>query len=342
MRGQGSSRHAAAGVLLALLFAAGCGARIPDHPAGAPPTTAPHPGVSASWPLPPLQAEHALAEGDIAIREQASAGSGVTGAMKLTVEVIEAKKTVTVKWKAIPRALDGWNNSPRKELAAYAVQKLFLEPRDYVVPTTVMRCFETAAVGELLDEQRPNVANSRCTLGMLTIWLDEARPEKNPLDVDRFGQDANYAYHVADFNVLTYLVDHRDGRFGNFLVSEDERDRRVFAIDNGISFEPWIYNYFVTNWNRLYVPAVSKAAIEKLRRVDAADLRHLGVVTELRRDRDGIYRNAPPSENLDPAVGAKERDGIIQFGLTASEIDALHDRLVALLGAVDRGALPTF
>ena len=276
------------------------------------------------------------------IREQESAGSGVTGAMKLKVDVIEPEKSLTVKWKGIPSGLDGWNNSPRKEVAAYAVQKLFLEPRDYVVPTTVMRCFETAAVGELLNEVRPNVADGRCTLGMLTVWLDESRPEKNPLDLARFSDDANYAYHVANFNVLTYLVDHRDGRFGNFLVSKDERDRRVFAIDNGISFEPLVYNYFVTNWNVLYVPAISKSAVDKLRQVGPGDLRRLGVVAELRRDRDGIYRNCPPGENLDPQVGAKARDGIIQFGLTADEIDALHDRLVALLAAVDSGVLATF
>jgi hypothetical protein len=65
----------------------------------------------------------------------------VTGARRLEVDL---DKRVWVEWKPMPRLLDGINDSPRKELAAYQFQELFLDPGDYVVPTSAPCCLETA------------------------------------------------------------------------------------------------------------------------------------------------------------------------------------------------------
>jgi len=74
---------------------------------------------------------------------------------------------------------------------------------------------------------------------------------------------------MSNLNIFTYLVEHQDGREGNFLISRDDR-RQVFAIDNGVSFgEPWpFYNWFVSNWNVLRVPAVWAETIDLWVRIE--------------------------------------------------------------------------
>jgi hypothetical protein len=71
-------------------------------------------------------------------------------------------------------------------------------------------------------------------------------------------------------NLLTYLVEHEDGRAGNVLVSKAPEDRRVFAIDNGIAFGAIVKNWFVPNWNVIRHPAVPHLEIDRLRRSTAA------------------------------------------------------------------------
>src|SRR5438132_5592777 len=47
--------------------------------------------------------------------------------------------TMTVKIKPAGAGADEFNNRPRYELAAYQLQKLFLDTAEYVVPPTVLR-----------------------------------------------------------------------------------------------------------------------------------------------------------------------------------------------------------
>jgi len=61
------------------------------------------------------------------------------GAKKLRLRFDDGVE-INVKWKRAPAEAEGWNNSPRREIAACEVQKLFLEPDDYVVPVSVPRC----------------------------------------------------------------------------------------------------------------------------------------------------------------------------------------------------------
>ena len=53
---------------------------------------------------------------------------------------------------------------------------------------------------------------------MFSYWLQKVSSH-DVLDTKRFRSDERYRRHVADLNLVTYLVDHHDSRKGNFLVS---------------------------------------------------------------------------------------------------------------------------
>jgi hypothetical protein len=162
------------------------------------------------------------------------------------------------------------------------------------------------------------------------------------LEADRFARDPNYAYHLSNLNVLTYLVQHRDGRSSNFLVSEDDTNRRIFAIDNGISFGGLIYNFLTTNWDVIRVPAIRRAVVEKLSRVGPEQLAALGTLVEFRVDANGILQPVPVTPPIDPTQGVRVAGGRVQMGLTRDEIDAVAIRLSELLRQVDDGKLAVF
>jgi hypothetical protein len=150
---------------------------------------------------------------------------------------------------------------------------------------------------------------------------------------------STYAAHVADFNLLLYLIEHRDGRSSNILVGDD--GRRVYSVDNGIAFGSLVWNYFVVNWNELRVPALRRASIGRLRRVTRADLDALAVVRELRADRKRVLQPVRASA-VRSGDGARVRQGHVQLGLTADEITGVARRLAALLARVDAGEIRTF
>jgi hypothetical protein len=327
-------------LILSLMTAciAGCAA---TEPVEAPSFTRP---ASAdpfyNWPGHPHEIERRLTQEDFEARRVEDAGAGVTGAEKVTLAFDSDGTEMKVKWKVVPSSLDGWNNSPRKELAAYQIQKWFLDPEDYVVPTTVVICRPMEKIR--VRRFKPTVDGTNCVLFVLSAWLENVTVPDELYDAERFRTDAPYAYHLANFNTLAVLIDHRDGRAGNFLVSKDDEDRRVYAVDNGISFNAWIWNYFVTNWEDMRVPAVPKTTIDRLRRLRDEDYERLGVLVEMRLDENGIFRQVPPGPNLDPGKGAQLRDGIVQFGLTRLEIHEVRDNVEDLLEDVDEGEIAVF
>jgi hypothetical protein len=332
-------------VLLGVWMAAsGCASTSEQRAPGPrryPLATQPNPQPSDNWPLAPDKAEALLQSGDFQIRSTKGAGGGVTGASKVELYSPEYDVTFSAKWKPVPSWLESWNNSPRRELATYEVQRLFLDPEDYVVPPTTLRCIAIDEYRKIFGGGDP-FKDSRCVLGVLALWLDNVRIEGTLLDEARFKQDGNYANRLALFNLLTFLVDHKDGRSNNFLVSKNEADRRVFAIDNGISFDAWIWNWFVPNWNTIRVPAVPEAAVTRLRSVKDEDINRLGVVSEFRLDAQGVYRPAKAGPNLDPSTGARTAEGTVQFGLTDDEVEDVHEKFEELLTQVDSGDLPVF
>ena len=77
---------------------------------------------------------------DSALKPVASQGSRFKG--DRTEHVLLSFNDTTaieVKWAIAPTGGEAFNNQPRYEAAAYELQKLFLDERDYVVPPTVLR-----------------------------------------------------------------------------------------------------------------------------------------------------------------------------------------------------------
>jgi hypothetical protein len=247
-----------------------------------------------NWFEAPDQAVRHMAEGEPEVEDVARTATGTSGAEKVELRISGAE--FKIKTKVVPPDLDGINNAPRKELGAYALQALFLDPEDYVVPATTLRCIPVALRKRWHEGKVvPTVPGTSCVLMVLAMWLRDVTLPEVVLDRERFLTEPSYAYYMSNLNVFTYLIEHQDGREGNFLVSKDDR-RQVFAIDNGVSFgQPWpYYNWFVPNWKVLRVPAVRKETIDRLRAIQRKDLDFLLVVAQLEPDDQGVLHLVAP------------------------------------------------
>ncbi len=295
------------------------------------------------WPWPPAELERRLAEDRLEILESFDGVGGVMGVKKLKLRVGDAGDLLFVKWKKAPNGdADGWNNTPRKEIAAYEIQKWFLDPENYVVPTIVARCIRLDVYTALDPRTRANLAGARCVMGALVVWIDHVTVPDTLYDPERFANDPLYARHLADFNVFAYLIKHEDGRKGNFLVSKFEQDRRIFSIDNGVAFDARVKNWFVPNWHKIRVPRLRKETVARLRAVGPEQLAALGVVAELRADAEGVMRPVPHAANARPNKGSRARPGWLQLGLDDDEIEHVAKRLAQLLAKTDTGEIATY
>jgi hypothetical protein len=296
-----------------------------------------------NWPVAADEAERLLESEPFELLSLERTRRGVAGACKAEVLFQRVGRRIAVKWKIAPRErLDGWNNNPRREIACYAIQRLFLDPPDYVVPTTTLRSVPLDAYRTFDPEAVPTIPGTACVVGALALWLEHVRCPDVLFDDGRFLVDPTYAYHLANFNVLAYLVAHRDCRDGNVLVADTDDNRRVYAIDNGISFGSRIWNFLTTNWNTTRVPAVRRDVVARLRDVDRAALSRLASLVELTKNGDGTLDPVRPGKPLDPDRGVRFGRGRVQLGLTAAEIDAVARRVNRLLRQVHRGRLAMF
>lgn len=246
-----------------------------------------------------------------------------------------------VKWAKAAGGSDIFNNVPRYEVAAYELQKLFLEEKDYVVPPTVMRVIPLDFYRTLDRRVKPTFGGK--TDGVLVVlqyWLWQVGP-RDVLDEDRAKRDDRYAYHLGNANIFTYLVRHLDSNAGNFLLSDDTLNPRIFAVDNGVAFAS-VPGDRGTEWQTMRVKRVPAATVEKLKTITKEDLqRRLGTLVQF-EIRDGKVVAVEPGENLNPKRGVRRTDTLIQMGLTEAEINDIYGRLERLLEMVERGNLKTF
>jgi len=246
-----------------------------------------------------------------------------------------------VKWAIAPPGGDVFNNSPRNEVGAYEIQRLFLDESEYVVPPTVVRAFPlTWYRAEVNERARSTFGGTESVLVVLQYWLSNVTNE-NFWDPKRFDTDTLYARHFANFNTLTYLIHHNDANTGNFLVSRSPDHPRVFSVDNGVAFGSEESNRGYM-WRDLQVKRLPAATVERLRTITPEDLeRVLGVLAQF----DIVDRQlvpAAPGENSSRNQGVRKDDTILQLGLTAREIRDVRSRLERLLRQVDEGRITTF
>jgi hypothetical protein len=239
-----------------------------------------------------------------------------------------------VKLRRAEPGAEDFNNRPRYDLAAYELQKLFLDPDEYVVPPTALRTLPVTELLPYAPQARPTFRGSEDVLVVLQYWLQEVKVIADVYDPGRFATDSGYARHVGQLNVLTYLIEHGDANVGNFLVSRAEFAARVFSVDNGVAFA---HNESDRSdaWKHLRVPGLPADAISRLRVLTRDALQQeLGVLAQWRLV-DGRWIAEPPGPNLAPQRGVRQQDGVVQLGLTGSEIAQLDRRRLQLLKQVD-------
>jgi len=270
---------------------------------------------------------------------------GISGPNEILVLFPKLKAKAKFKWKVAPEGgLEDFNNSVSREIASYQIQKLFLEPIDYVVPTSLVFCMHYQYHSEILGlEGKPQVPGANCVIGNASLWLNDVKVPPVLFEKKRFLAEPDYAYYLSNFNILTYLIDHRDTRSANVMVPNNDEQYQVFSIDNGTTFGATIlYNYFAYNWNIIRVPSLRNETINRLRMLKREDLDTLGVVAQLNKESDEIFRNVIPGKNLNPASSVRIQSEVVQFGLTKKQINGVWNRMQKLIARVDSGEIPVF
>ncbi len=250
-------------------------------------------------------------------------------------------KMVQVKWKRA--AESGWaiNNEPRYEIAAYELQKLFLDPEEFVVPPTVARALPVSQYQGIERGVSPTFEDTHDVIYVLQYWLEKVGVD-NIHDKKRFKADLTYARHLANMNILAYLINHKDSNKGNFLISTDLNNPRVFAVDNGFAFETPGESNRGNEWREIRVKKLPKKTVARLRGISREDLdQKLGVVAQFEMN-NGFLNLVESTSKLEKGKGVHKTANIVQFGLTKSEIGGVAHRLKKLLEQLDSGKIKTF
>ncbi len=241
---------------------------------------------------------------------------------------------LVVKWAVAPKHGEAYNNNPRYEVAAYELQKLFLEAHEYVVPPTVLRAFDVSWLRDLESDVEPTFNHTRSILVVLQYWLFSIAGD-DVWDRDRLETDSVYARHLANFNIFTYLVRHSDQNIGNYLISSIEPGPRVFSVDNGIAFDATVSDQGA-RWRRIRVDRLPEETVERLRALTEEEVRaRLETVAQFRILSDGTLQAMEPGPATDPGQGIRRTGDVIQLGLSRREIDGVWRRTQRLLARVD-------
>jgi len=247
---------------------------------------------------------------------------------------------IKVKWKIFGRDLDEWNNSPRREVSAYEFQKLFLEPENYVVPPTVVRCLDPKKFEKVLETSTPQLRESNCVLGTLSAWVEGASPFHD-LDSKRLKTDLLYQQAISRFNLLTYFIRHADSHAGNFLLKEESQKVQIYSIDNGVSFSGPLTDYLY--WKSLRIKKISQKTSEKLQKLTLEDVEdQLLVASQLDLTKDLFFVSTQRERTLNPKEGVNHQAGVLQFGLTHNEIKAVFKRIESVVKKLKKGKITPF
>lgn len=261
------------------------------------------------------------AKGDITLRAEVS----FAGAPPLRVKLRKAE----------PGA-DSFNNVPRYDLAAYELQKLFLDPAEYVVPPTNLRMVPLAEFAKYAPTVERTFPGAEQVLAVVQYWLSDIKVIPDVYSPERFESDTAYARHIGQLNVFTYLIRHRDSNMGNFLIGKAEVGARVFSINHGVAFASEESDRGEL-WKNMRVDRLPADTVERLRGITKQGLAdRLGVLAQWRLE-GGSYVRVPNGKNIWEGRGVRRVGDDLQMGLSTSEIQAVYKLLTKLLERVDRG-----
>jgi hypothetical protein len=245
---------------------------------------------------------------------------------------------IRVKLRKAEPGADSFNNVPRYDLAAYELQKLFLDPAEYLVPPTAVRMVPLADYANYWPDVKRTFNTADQVLAVVQYWLSDIKVVADVYDPTRFATDGLYARHIGQLNVFTYLIRHGDSNVGNFMIGKAEVGPRVFSIDHGVAFASEESDRGEA-WRVLRVADLPADTVERLRRVTLGELTdRLGVLAQWRLE-GRSYVPVAFGENLSENRGVRREGNQLQMGLTKSEIRALHRRLENLLEQVDKGKI---
>lgn len=338
-------------------LAMGCGGSTPE-----PVVMVSEPSRLCSGPTPvrpcldPREVERWLATAPLTLLASHDPPAGKQEARVITLgaELPRGRVVLRAKWRAASTAHQ--LNSPRKEVAAHAVQKLLLAPEDWVVPPAASRCLPLSPYRRVVDPTaKPSFQGGRCVLGFLSYWLEDARDldaaededmieDDTPLDPETARRSVTFRQSVADVNLLAHLISHGDSHPDQFVVTGTREAPAVHLVDNTIAFsryrnpglgEEW-------DWSRLQVPAVRKATTDRMAKLTPADLDRL-LVFEQHALRGGLLVAEAPAAAPDTSPGGIAWVGDrLQIGLTRREVELLRDRILRVLAGVASGHVRTF
>lgn len=297
-------------------------------------------GTNSNMPLPIAEIEQRLTQPFTLVAAQQS--RAVEGDVSLRADVrFDDGAEMRLKIRRAERGADAFNNQPRYELAAYRLQKLFLDPDHYVVPPTALRPLPLSMLKPHAPQATPTFPGSSEVVSVLQYWLQNVAGPDRTYDPARFAADPAYARHAADLNALTYLIRHGDSNAGNILVSTDAANPRLYVVDSGVAFQSPVSNRG-TYWREVRVPALAAATVARLREIGLDDLkRELAVVAQWERRGDTL-EPVPLTESKGYNQGVRLRGSVVQMGLTNREIVEVDKRRRRLLEMVDSGKVSTF
>jgi hypothetical protein len=289
----------------------------------------------------PLELERMLATEPVRIVSAQISRPKAAGDITLKAEVsFGAREPMRVKLRKAMRGADTFNNTPRYDLAAYELQKLLLDPVDFVVPPTALRMLPAADLREF-EEVEPTFPGSDDVLNVVQYWLQDVTVVADVFDAAKFAADPVYAQHVGQLNIFTYLIGHRDSNAGNFLISSEANGARVFSVDNGVAFMAPEADRGEL-WRSIRVERLPAATVARLRQITKETLTdRLGVLVQWQL-RDGHYVPMTLGSNLGAYRGVRVKGDIVQMGLTSVEISSVWRRCRQLVEDLDKGKLQTF
>jgi hypothetical protein len=243
-----------------------------------------------------------------------------------------------VKLRRAEPGADSFNNVPRYEVAAYELQKLFLDPAEYVVPPTALRMVPVADFAKYAPGVKPTFSTADQVVAVVQYWLSDITVVADVYDPARFAADPVYARHIGQLNVLTYLVRHGDSNLGNFLLGKSETGARAFSIDHGVAFASDESDRGEA-WKVMRVDRLPADTVERLRRITPQMLdERLAVLAQWQLEGRSFVPVAN-GENLSALRGVRRERNLLQMGLTRSEIREVHRRLTSLLELVESGRI---